>query len=169
MLECKDMRTRQLVYANIRNVANPDRQYINDRGTLITVRVYVQHHQHIGERVNRAKAALPSARLQLRHAQSNQEQGRARRIRSSIRPPSRASERNLVTARAHLEMAESEVKIAMRIVSEHNAGRADICVVHVAPVKMPRAWPNALPGGTSRRRAERVLLRAQAKRATLTA
>jgi hypothetical protein len=60
--------------------------------------------------------------------------------------------------RADLGRAQSELKTAKRIVSERN-GLGEACVVRVSPVKMPRVWPNAVPGGTSPGRAlrQRVL------------
>lgn len=132
------MRTRQLVRDLIRKIPNAERQYINDRGTLITLAVKAHHDGLRDARVKLAEANL--ARL----------------------APERRMDGLSYPDLAGHSAATKELAAAKRTVAGR-CHRGEICVVRVSPVNMPRVWPNALPGGTSRRRAERVSLRAQAK------
>jgi hypothetical protein len=158
------MRIRQLVRDIIRKTPNPERRYINDRGTLITIAVKAHHDGLRDERVKRAEAEIEPtehlAQYAIRHHISDgipYSSGSVAWCREKSRRAKSAE-----AYKAQLSAAQSELKTAKRIVAERN-GLGEVCVVHVSPVKMSRAWPNALPGGTSRRRAERISLRAQAK------
>lgn len=131
------MRTRQLVRDLIRKTPNPERRYINDRGTLVTIAVRAHHDGLRDERVGRAAEEI--FRLSING--------------KKLRPQFPDS------MQVTLDAAQSELKTAKRIAADRRTNPADVCVVHVSPVKMPRQWPNALPGGTSPRRATRALLR----------
>jgi hypothetical protein len=148
------MRTRQLVRSLIRQTPNPERRYINDRGTLITIAVKAHHDGLRDERVRRSELRIGRFENDAQNA-----------ISVAQRPTGYSGEADRVErlrrnkfadkAKASLAAAWSEVKTAKRVVSERN-NRGEVCVVHVSPVKTPRAWPNALPGGTSPRRAYKV-------------
>jgi hypothetical protein len=124
------MRTRQLVRDIIRKTPNPERRYINDRGTLITLPVRAHHAGLWDERVKRAEDAI--ARIPSE-----------RKMSGTFFPEGRDK----------YDLAVAELKTAKRIVAERN-GRGEVCVVRVSPVKTPREWPNAVPGWTSPRRAK---------------
>ncbi len=144
------MRIRQLVRPLIRAIPNAERKYINDRGTLITIAVRSIHDDLRNARVTRADESVSSSMQGIAEIEASRRYYDAKTLLGRKRL--HALDVWTGMHRADLDRAHSEVNAAKRVVSERN-NRGDICVVHVSPVKMPRVWPNALPGGTSPRRA----------------